>query len=421
MRGSTGNASPFCLFCGQRGAIDALLNVLLFVPLGAGLRMAGLRFRTAVLASLAATILVEVLQVGAVPGRDASTGDIVWNTAGGALGAWLAGRWRAWLAPLPADAERLARGAALLLPLFVLAGGVLLLPADPGEGRYFSQWRPPDAHSSAQHGIVVDAHWNGVPIPNGELDRPALLRERTIADGLHVRAGIVPLARERWLIGALAAVEHPRRPLWAIRIGSGSVSLWSRSRADDWRFRTPALVLPVGAAVAAEGARGRPGSALAWRAGDTLRIDARRDRGTYDVRIAVRDVERRFVHRVSPTRGVLAIAPLDFTAGDSSDPLTLIALALLVAPLGWWTAAAAVDARRRARAVAMAAASLLVALVAIPLALRLALPPPVEWAAALGGLILAALAGRLAARHAAPPAARARHNPDGERARERRA
>src|SRR5688500_12405338 len=50
-----------CVICGPLGGVDAALNVLLFLPLGLGLAIAGVRFRSAMLVLTAATILIEGL------------------------------------------------------------------------------------------------------------------------------------------------------------------------------------------------------------------------------------------------------------------------------------------------------------------------------------------------------------------------
>ena len=51
-----------CFVCGMFGMVDVILNVILFVPLGAGLRLSGLRWWRAVLIGMAVTALVEFLQ-----------------------------------------------------------------------------------------------------------------------------------------------------------------------------------------------------------------------------------------------------------------------------------------------------------------------------------------------------------------------
>src|SRR5688500_13671473 len=75
-----------CLVCGDRGGVDVLLNLLLFIPLGVGLRMAGWPIPVAAIAALLLSLTVESLQSFVVVGRDASLSDLIFNTAGAALG-----------------------------------------------------------------------------------------------------------------------------------------------------------------------------------------------------------------------------------------------------------------------------------------------------------------------------------------------
>ena len=98
---------PWCLVCGDLGAVDVLLNVALFVPLGVGLRMAGWPLLRAAATAFAVSAAVELVQ-SAIPGRDPTLSDIVTNSVGGALGAALAG-WSAHLVtPVPHTARLLA-------------------------------------------------------------------------------------------------------------------------------------------------------------------------------------------------------------------------------------------------------------------------------------------------------------------------
>ena len=69
-------ATGWCLVCGDVGAADFLLNVVLFVPFGLGLRLAGVPTGRALGLVVAATIAVELPQLRLVTGRDASVGDI---------------------------------------------------------------------------------------------------------------------------------------------------------------------------------------------------------------------------------------------------------------------------------------------------------------------------------------------------------
>ena len=78
--------SHLCIVCGTLGGVDSILNVLLFFPLGIGLALSGIPWKRAVLTACALSLTVETAQFLFVPGRDATLGDVVTNTVGGALG-----------------------------------------------------------------------------------------------------------------------------------------------------------------------------------------------------------------------------------------------------------------------------------------------------------------------------------------------
>ena len=82
--------------------LEAILNVLMFVPFGflLGMLLPSARlWWLAVVASAAVSFGVELVQAVALAGRSATVIDFVANTAGGALGAvaamlWRRSRWR---------------------------------------------------------------------------------------------------------------------------------------------------------------------------------------------------------------------------------------------------------------------------------------------------------------------------------------
>lgn len=85
-----GDALPqLCIICNRASAKDFLRNVLLFMPLGAGLRLGGASWSRTVVAAFALTAAVEVMQFYFVPRRDPSLRDLVANVLGG-LAGWLA-------------------------------------------------------------------------------------------------------------------------------------------------------------------------------------------------------------------------------------------------------------------------------------------------------------------------------------------
>ena len=86
-------ATPFfCFPCGPSGTSDLIRNISFFIPLGILLGLRGASVRTALGVSLAITCSVEFLQFAVIPGRDAAMADIVANTLGGVIGAFMGRR-----------------------------------------------------------------------------------------------------------------------------------------------------------------------------------------------------------------------------------------------------------------------------------------------------------------------------------------
>src|SRR5882672_10560265 len=103
-------SSHLCVVCGTLGGVDAILNILLFIPLGLGLALSGIHWSQALLIVCALSLTVETTQFFFVTGRDASLGDVLTNTIGGALGFAVAWNAKIWLRPAPRTAATLGFG-----------------------------------------------------------------------------------------------------------------------------------------------------------------------------------------------------------------------------------------------------------------------------------------------------------------------
>ena len=69
-------------------------NIFLFLPLGAALRLLGLRSRATVLAGFCLSAAIEITQLF-IPGRTTSADDVLCNTVGALVGCLLVSRWAA--------------------------------------------------------------------------------------------------------------------------------------------------------------------------------------------------------------------------------------------------------------------------------------------------------------------------------------
>ena len=191
--GYVANATPAtCLFCGDRGAADALSNVLLFVPLGLALSLAGAGRAALVGGALALSLVIEGLQLTVIS-RYASLGDVVWNAAGAALGLVLH-RWWPRLRPQPADGPARALAAAAACVALVAVVGVLLRPAPPG-GTWYIHWLRNLARTERYRGRIVDATVGGQRLAPWREFHPDQARAALLARGpvrLDVEVGPPP-------------------------------------------------------------------------------------------------------------------------------------------------------------------------------------------------------------------------------------
>jgi hypothetical protein len=120
----------FDLSSSDSGLAELIQNLLLFIPLGACLALAGRRLLAATLIGAAVSLAVEFAQQW-IPGRDPNVGDIICNTAGTAIGVALAWSRSHWLTPPPRRSAWLALTTALLAVLVWLGTGALLRPTLP--------------------------------------------------------------------------------------------------------------------------------------------------------------------------------------------------------------------------------------------------------------------------------------------------
>lgn len=157
-----------CLVCGDAGLADVLLNVLLFLPLGAGLAGLGRSLRFTAAAAFLTSVTVELLQLTVVTGRDASLSDVLTNTGGGILGWTLIGYGVALLYPPPRRAAWLALGSAALWAAAFAVSAWALHP-DPATGAYWGQWAHDFPGRGTFAGRVRTATLDGAPVPDGRL------------------------------------------------------------------------------------------------------------------------------------------------------------------------------------------------------------------------------------------------------------
>ena len=191
-----GGGATLCIFCGERGLADFLLNIALFAPFGAALAGRGWGVRRVVLTAALASGAIEVLQVALVPGRDANAGDLLSNTIGGAVGWLLLRSWQ--------RLANLDRRRARLLPAFAAAAvvgllflGQWLLTSSFPPTTYYLQWTADFGDMETYRGRVLTSRVGPLllPGPPGRLERSDSVRtllRQGVGLGAVVRAGPPP-------------------------------------------------------------------------------------------------------------------------------------------------------------------------------------------------------------------------------------
>lgn len=151
-------ATPtFCVFCGSLGGVDFILNVILFVPLGVTLQWTTGRLRTSALIGVATTLVIEALQARLITGRDASLGDLIANTLGTLLGAWLGVAVFRWLNASAPAARRYAGAFGIGVSVVVVLSAFLLQPLVPRYPQWV-QWTPLRPNTDPFQGHLIAVH-----------------------------------------------------------------------------------------------------------------------------------------------------------------------------------------------------------------------------------------------------------------------
>jgi hypothetical protein len=156
----------WCLFCGDLGASDALLNLALFLPVGLVVGALGAGWRLAIAVGALASLGIELTQL-LLPGRHPTPADLLWNAAGAGLGVPLHVTLRRALEP-SASGSRTRGGlvAGTAIGLVVLAAGAALTP-HPTDDDYWGQWTPDLGHMPRYEGRVQRFELDGRPVPSG--------------------------------------------------------------------------------------------------------------------------------------------------------------------------------------------------------------------------------------------------------------
>ena len=241
----------WCEACGERGVAHVLVNIILFVPFGALLALAGVPRRWNWLSGGLLSSLIECGQVF-IPGRIASIDDVLSNTTGTILGSLMAIAVLGWLrrSARPATAAALAPAAAVVLA--VAATGWLLGPQFPRDIDYYVQWAPALGDVETYCGRVLRAELGSVAVPPGRLPDTPRVRSLLIA-GAALRVQVVagpPVRRLATVFGVNDGVHD----VVLFGLDRNDFVLRYLTRAYAWGLEQPDLRLRGAAHTLAPGA-----------------------------------------------------------------------------------------------------------------------------------------------------------------------
>jgi hypothetical protein len=300
--------------------IDILLNTLLFVPVGVGLRLIGYPRRNAV--AIAATLsgVIEILQFRVVTGRDSSLRDLLFNTLGALIGAWLADGWKRLAFPSHVETRRLiVLGAAGWLLLST--GEAALLGRAFPPTIWYGQWAPDGVFPATFSGQVLAVRLDSLDLPAGRLPDSARVRTALRQDRwtltVHATAGQPTLN----LCSGFSIFDGEQREM--LVVGQQGVDLFVRHRthAAAAGLRSPSFVFP---------------GVFAVPPGEPIRISLSFDRGLISVTTTTSTKTDFRTARVTPAWGWSLVSPFDASIGPHAQLWSGLWLAILLFPTGYW-------------------------------------------------------------------------------------
>ncbi|HLG05720.1 MAG TPA: VanZ family protein [Gemmatimonadales bacterium] len=222
---------------------DILLNVVLFIPLGIGLGLLGVRGAAAGMAGAIVSVAIEAAQLYWIPNRDASIHDVVSNALGAALGALVVVGWPGrilwWRIAGPILAS--------LMTGFWGAGAVLVQPARPVQDRvWWAEWEPLVRGAVRFPGRLLSLSLQGVGLPDGAIPESQALAARLARADTVVFSAVVetgPALRGRSKVAGVF-MGNPRGEYVGLWQDRRALLIYQRLRMTGWGLRAPVLRIP---------------------------------------------------------------------------------------------------------------------------------------------------------------------------------
>ena len=374
--------ASFCLLCGDTSILDAILNVILFIPFGMGMRLAGMSRRRVFAIALVTTVTVETLQYW-IPGRDTSLGDVITNSSGAFIGALCADIWRVVLLPSRRAATRFAYGWTLCWVALLTVSAELAHVSLPRTA-YWGQWKPELLHHDYFPGKVLSSTAGGLQAPEAISIPNEDVRRRLSSDSVVVRATVVSAVATGPVSAISTIYDYHRSQIFMLGQRKGNLIFSLRMRTADAKVATPDIRLD---SVFPRHRSKTPDTVFV--AGGLIHhelwISAERS-----------GVRRERTQPVDAGLGWSYMLPFDYEYGAEARWLTVLWIAGLAAPAMYWGVRAG-----RTTLLAVGAA-LALSLALIPIATAVHATAWWEWAGLAIGACIGALVGAVSARWSRP-------------------
>jgi hypothetical protein len=364
-----------CLFCGTNGGLDAVNNVLLFLPFGAAAAAVGWRLRRTIGTATALATAVELIQLTLLTGRYAGLGDILFNATGGLVGAVLFSTRRAWMSP-SARAARLGAVTAVTVVSGIAAATAWLLGFPVPDPPLVGQWAP---HRAVMFtGDIHGATLNGGPLPAGPVDAvmAEAFRARAATRRASIEADVTAAPAPPQGFAPIVRLVTEDTVHLAVGQSHDSIVFVPALRSRRIGLRTIAIEVPAAA-------------------GPSERLHLRGSVQPRMLQILVDGPEGRASRQLTLTVGLGWTMLLPFTLRVSDAPTlgSLLWLAVLALPIGFYAIAAGSRVRSSFWWLIIPA-GLVLAFVFIPAVAGIAASEWTEWVGAVAGAALGAMAGQ---------------------------
>lgn len=322
------NPVTWCATCSADWLSDVLANVLLFMPLGVGLALAGSSRVKAFAVIAIATGSIELLQLLVVSGRQPSLIDLLTNLSGGTVGFFSVHQRTVWQPRTAAGALRRAGTWATCWVVGTLLTAWAHAPS-LSDSLWWAHWDTNEVSAgSAKRGeaVVMAASIGGAPLAAGPVSpwsafRSGLLR----GDALMARA-ILPNAVTRHDHSFIVVDDaDSESELLVLQATERKVAFMIRTRGNSLRMRSPVISVD------------RP----TWASDlDTVEVRAMLKEGQLRLEVANSTGRRQSAIDLSPNMGWSFLLPPRFALGFEVIWYNALWVFALTMPIGFFVSAA---------------------------------------------------------------------------------